>query len=294
MNLTHLKYFRTVAETGKIASAAEALFISAPALSTALARLEKELGMPLFERSGNRVTLNKQGQIFLRYVEQVFAALDCAQTEMCHSLLQQEEPVGVATMLANPWVDLLGDFCQTHREIPLTSSVLRPAQIAHGGLPTQYTFLLAETEELPAAIQRELDSVSLFRDQPAVLLHPSHQLADRDSVTMAQLEGENLFLPVEHTAFSGMFLRLFREHGKPVPPGSSSPYIVYHHMVEQGLGVAFTTVRAGKMAGGSVVCVPIRDFGACWDMRIFWRRDKALGENERCFLNFTKKFYDRI
>ena len=74
MNLTHLKYFHTVAETGKIASAAEALFISAPALSTALARLEKELGMPLFERSGNRVTLNKQGQIFLRYVEQVFAA----------------------------------------------------------------------------------------------------------------------------------------------------------------------------------------------------------------------------
>jgi len=102
------------------------------------------------------------------------------------------------------------------------------------------------------------------------------------------------FNVIEHTAFSGMFLRLFREHGKPVPPGSSSPYIVYHHMVEQGLGVAFTTVRAGKMAGGSVVCVPIRDFGACWDMRIFWRRDKALGENERCFLNFTKKFYDRI
>ena len=72
MNLTHLKYFRTVAETGKIASAAEALFISAPALSTALARLEKELGVPLFQQSGRGIVLTEYGKYLMRISEEKF------------------------------------------------------------------------------------------------------------------------------------------------------------------------------------------------------------------------------
>ena len=45
MELMQLKYFKTVAEIGKISDAAQALFISAPALSTSISRLEKELGI---------------------------------------------------------------------------------------------------------------------------------------------------------------------------------------------------------------------------------------------------------
>jgi len=75
MELQQLKYYQTVAHIGKISEAAEALFLSAPALSTSISRLEKELGMPLFDRTNNRIVLNAQGQIFLKYVNQVFACL---------------------------------------------------------------------------------------------------------------------------------------------------------------------------------------------------------------------------
>ena len=61
-----LHYFKAVATICKIADAAESLFVSAPALSTSIARLEKELGVKLFDRAGNRITLNAQGKIFLR------------------------------------------------------------------------------------------------------------------------------------------------------------------------------------------------------------------------------------
>ena len=59
-----MKYFKTVAEIGKISAAAEALFISAPALSTSISRLEKELGFPLFERKNRRVELTDAGKEF--------------------------------------------------------------------------------------------------------------------------------------------------------------------------------------------------------------------------------------
>ncbi len=44
-----------MAHIGKISEAAEALFVSAPALSTSISRLEKELGMHLFDRTNNRI-----------------------------------------------------------------------------------------------------------------------------------------------------------------------------------------------------------------------------------------------
>ena len=112
MELLQLKYFKTVAGTGKISAAAEALFISAPALSTSISRLEKELGFPLFDRTHNAIRLNRQGQIFLRYVNQVFATLDCARMEMRQSMLLQGQHVSVATLSANVWIDLIAAFSQ--------------------------------------------------------------------------------------------------------------------------------------------------------------------------------------
>jgi DNA-binding transcriptional LysR family regulator len=69
MELQQLKYFKAVAHFGMIADAAQSLFISAPALSTSISRLEKELGVKLFDRTGNRITLNPQGQIFLKHTK---------------------------------------------------------------------------------------------------------------------------------------------------------------------------------------------------------------------------------
>ena len=63
MELQQLKYFKTVATIGKISDAAEALFISAPALSTSISRLEKELGinkLSFFSPSVPHGTCSKQ------------------------------------------------------------------------------------------------------------------------------------------------------------------------------------------------------------------------------------------
>ena len=70
MELQQLKYFKAVAEIGKISDAAESLFISAPALSTSISRLEKELGFTLFDRTNNKIVLNQQGRLFSRKAKQ--------------------------------------------------------------------------------------------------------------------------------------------------------------------------------------------------------------------------------
>ena len=52
MNILQLKYFQTIADEGTIKAASQKLYISQPALSMMLAKLEQELGVELFERVG--------------------------------------------------------------------------------------------------------------------------------------------------------------------------------------------------------------------------------------------------
>lgn len=70
MDILQLKQFQTVALEGTISKAAFKLGITQPALSTSLLRLEKELGIQLFDRKGRKIALNEYGERYLNTCEQ--------------------------------------------------------------------------------------------------------------------------------------------------------------------------------------------------------------------------------
>lgn len=290
MELQQLKYFKAVAEIGKISTAAQSLYISAPALSTSIARLEKELGMQLFERSNNRIMLNKHGEIFLRYVNQIFNSLECARAELRQSMLQQGQHVSVATMTSNIWIDLITAFSQEYPQFTLSCANFRRAQLISSGLPHQHSFLLAAQEDLGPYLQSELESTVLFDDQLAVMVPPSHPLAKCSQVVPEQLMGENLFLPLEGNALFERVCGMFESRDLPVPSGHSYSYTVYRHMVEEGMGVSFTTVRSSRMEPNNLCYIPV-DTGVPWTMRLYWRKNRPLTPDEQCFHSFVERFY---
>lgn len=89
MELTQLQYFRTVARMQHITQASKVLHISQPALSRAISRLEEELGVVLFERSGNRISLSSCGVSFLNRVDQAFRELENGVEEI-HTMQDDE------------------------------------------------------------------------------------------------------------------------------------------------------------------------------------------------------------
>ena len=82
MKLNQLIYFCKLAELEHYGQAAKALYISQPSLSKAMALLENELGVSLFERRGRNVVLTKAGQTFYQHVKPAVEQIDSAKEIM--------------------------------------------------------------------------------------------------------------------------------------------------------------------------------------------------------------------
>lgn len=72
-NYHHLRYFWLVAHEGNLTRAAKLHAISQSALSIQIQKLEQDLGLPLFERSGKRLLLTEAGRIALEFADSIFA-----------------------------------------------------------------------------------------------------------------------------------------------------------------------------------------------------------------------------
>ena len=287
MELMQLKYFKTVARTGKIAAAARELFLSPPALSTSIARLEKELGTPLFDRTGNRITLNAQGEIFLRHVNEVFDSLERAKTELHHSLRRQQQHIWLANTGSNQWVELITAFSQEHPQYTLTCT--SADYIYLDSVFAQYTFLLAEESEFSETA--DADSLFLFEDQPAILIHPDHTLAHSKQLSIDQLQGENLILPMQDSPRRERLIQLLRSGGIDPDTISSFNYLISRNMVQENIGIAFTTVRSRHVNLGDLKVVPLENPLTPWRMRLYWMRDHVMTQAEQTFRSFVEQYY---
>ena len=291
MELIQLKYFKTVAQTGKIADAAQALFISAPALSTSISRLEKELGVPLFDRTGNKITLNQQGQIFLRYVNQIFSNLECARTELKQSLMQQGQHISIASVASTQWVDLITAFSPENPHFTLSCTSLTRNELSSSGLQAQHNFLFAASEDIPPFYLNELDSAELFQDYPVIMINPEHPLAKQKSVDLQQLQGETIFLPMQNYSLYNHLVELFEANDIPFPAGNAYSHLMAQQMVAKNLGIAFTSMHTVRTPALPLLYLPISNPSTPWSCSIFWRKNHIFTKDEAIFKEFVESFY---
>lgn len=291
MELLQLKYFKTVAEIGKISDAAQALFISAPALSIAISKLEKELGVSLFDRTNNKIILNQQGQIFLRYVNQIFTNLDCARTELRQSLMLQGQHVSIASVASTQWVDMITAFSQEHPHFSLLCTSLNRMTLANSGVSTQYSFLLAAEDDIPTFYADKLESSFLFEDHPVVMVHPNHPIAQKDTVDLKNLLDETIFLPMKEYPLYDHLVRLFNDCGIPFPAGNAYSHLATQQMVAEGLGVAFATQHMARTPSLSLRYIPIQNNYKPWISRLYWRKNYTFTKDEILFKEFIENYY---
>ena len=288
MTLTQLKYFQTTAQLGKIALAAQALYISAPALSTSLSALEKELGATLFDRTGNRVILNPQGEIFLRYVNQVFNNLDCAKLELAQSLEKEESHVRIGVTTSVIWSQLISDFALGNPNIMLSCSTVKLSQLHSSSYPHLYAFILAERDDFDGA---EMESICLFSEFPVAIVPQNHPLATRKNVTLEDIKDEILFLPMADHSLNKRIKELFQTARLPLKHIHECAEGICKAMVRAGRGIYLTAGFCSEDTP-DLVRIPVDSPDCHWEQHLFWHKGRELSPEEKTFFDFVRHTYE--
>ena len=119
-NLNNYVIFHTVAKAGNISKAANQLYISQPAISKSISKLEAELGTALFSRSSRGVVLTEEGQVLYEYVERAFDSLNMGEENLKNykELGIGHIRIGVSTSLCKHiLLDYLKDFIRENPNI---------------------------------------------------------------------------------------------------------------------------------------------------------------------------------
>lgn len=291
MDIQQLKYFKAVAEIGKISEAADSLFISAPALSMAISRLEKELGVRLFDRTNNRIVLNRQGEIFLRYVKRTLTELEYTKTELRHSLTVNRHHVSLACVSATQWVELIAGFAQEHPDFAVSCVPVRQSDLEEGILPANGNLLLAAQNDIGPSLAAELDQIPLFQEIPYIMVHKEHPLAKKDSVEVADLKGENLLFPMPGDSLYHYLVEVFQAAEIPFPSENSNSYLTAQRMAANGIGIGFTTSGYVRDASLDIRYIPFGKLPRPWLFSLFWRKNRAFTEDEAVAREFIENYY---
>ena len=290
MELLQLEYFREVARTGKISAAAKKLYISAPSLSATIARLEKELGTKLFTRTGNAITLNREGEIFMRYVNQALTAIENGKAELKIYGENNRHHVRIAATTSNLWISLLSAFSFEYPDITISNTSLKLSQMPVSDIYPQYNFLLVEEKDFPD--RESYENVPLIQnDRPVIVVPAGHELADRDAIDLRELRRENFLLPVADMSLHRMASDLLSGAGVSKENLSECSYMLRRQMVAEHRGIAFSTEYTSRSEDQSMRYIRIAYPVAPQNHYICWDRNRTLNEDEKTFLSFAREYF---
>lgn len=285
MDWRQLEYFRIAGRLQHVTRAAEQLGTSQPALSRTLARLEADLGVPLFDRIGRSIRLTRYGELFLRRVESALGQIDEGRMELADMARPDRGTIalGFLRSLGAKYVpQIVRRFAAAHPDVRFTftpnNSAALDEQLARGDLDLAFT--------TPPIASPEI-AWTRVADQELVLIVPeNHRLARRRQVTLREVAGEPFVTFKRGHAFRRLTEGLCQEAGF-VPSitfeGDDSSSIP--GFVAAGFGVAIVSPESGLVNG--VVGLRISVPSARRAIGIAWAKERYLPAGARTFRDFT-------
>jgi len=191
MNLSHLYYFKKLAETQHYTKAAKELFITQPSLSGAISSLERELSVPLFKKKGRNVELTKHGSDFLSYVNESLSILETgiAAIKEQTGLLNGTLEIGcIPTLLGQFLPNLQNHYLQKNPNITFNIHHGMSLEIVHAVSTGTYDIgFCSKVDNKP-----ELDYVPISYQEIIAIVSNSHPLAEKDAICLIDLKPDKL------------------------------------------------------------------------------------------------------
>lgn len=249
MTLTELRYIVALAQVRHFGQAAKVCHVSQPTLSVAINKLEKSLGIVIFERHYNKVRVTEIGEKIIAQAQRALEEVAGIEEIATRGKSQLTSPLRIgAIYTVAPYLfpSLIPKIKKRAPQMPLIvqedfTSNLR-AKLQRGELDVIFVALpFTETGVVKKALY----------DEPLVVLMPKdHPLAKKPALDSADLKNENVLLLGEGNCFRNQVLEVcshcYNPHGdQQTIEGTSLETL--RHMVASGLGITILPSTAAEM-----------------------------------------------
>lgn len=193
MNLRSLKVFKTVCESKSMTAAGKKLYMSQPAVSQTITKLEKEVGIKLFERIKNRLELTYGGKVLYKYSKKIIR-LTAESEDMLHQIANLKAGklrIG-ASMTIGTYIlpDIINDFKKEYQELKMPLYINNTDNIVDNILNNDLDIAFVEGPFK----EKEIKSEIFRKDELVVVSSPDYFSKKVGDLSLGDIAGENFIL----------------------------------------------------------------------------------------------------
>ncbi len=281
MNLNQLKIFYYAAKYGVLSRAAEALYITQPAVTKGIQRLQNQYSLRLFNRFGKKMVLTDAGEVLYGFAEKIFQIEGQAeeiirnlqQRKKGHIRIDATETFGAYYLPAivnplsksNPHIRISVNILPNHLVVEQTAS-----------LNNDLGFI-SYPKENEKLIMREV-----HEDRLVVIAHPDHPFSYKKELTPMELDGQFVIMHEEKSATRITTDDFFKRHDvSPLIPMELSSNEAIKRAVEQniGLGIMSRNVVSEEIRKGTLRDIQFSDPAMKRKFYLIHHKDKYISES---------------
>lgn len=293
MDLLQLKYFQVVAQLEHMTRAAEKLYLAQPSLSQSIAKLEEELGVPLFDRQGRRIHLNQFGRAFLKRVERIFRELEEGKREVTDMAGLERGSISLAVASTQPLPELLSGFLAHYPRVrfrlfqqhSLTTVV---QQLERGEIDLCISS--------PPIERPGITWVRLLTEELYLLVPGGHRLSGRGSIHLSEAAQESFISLKPGHGLRDLTDELCKQAGfVPNVAFEGDEAATIRGLVSAGLGVTFVAGKSWQLPPEQPFALLRIDEPVCQrTIGLAWLEDRYLSEAARRFQQFIIEYFSRL
>lgn len=291
MEFLQLHYFQTVARLEHMTQAAKELNVSQPSLSNSIQRLEKKLGVPLFERQGRHVKLNAFGKTYLRRVERAFLELKEGERELVDMAGLDHGVVSLLVTLPYVLPTLLKEFLTAHPHVRVIQRQLGSALEMKQELENaEIDFCISSTP----VTGTDIEWLTLVEEELCLTVPSGHRFASRTSVSLIEAAHEPFISLSSRSNFREITDGFCRQAGfEPLIAFELEEVSAIQTLVEMGLGITFTLPLSlgHRAANPATVQLKITEPYCHRTFGIAWNRKHYLSQAAIHFREFVIHFF---
>jgi DNA-binding transcriptional LysR family regulator len=295
LTLQQLRLFESVSRLGSYTRAAEELFITQPAVSIQIKRLEEQVGLPLFEQVGRKTFPTTAGKaVYAASLDIINRVEDLKSSiEELKGVVKGTLQMSVVTTAKYFLPKLLGSFLQLYPDVEPKLKFTNRERVIERLMNNDDDFVVMG--QIPK--DENLEALPFLNNILGIVAHNDHPLANKKNISIKELAKQRFLIREIGSGTRYVFEQLLQKHGVEIEPymelGSSE---ALKQAVMAGLGIAVLSLHSVQLERdvNKLTVLDVEDFPLKRRWYVVHLKGKKLSLVAQTFLDYILEESHRL